>query len=775
MGQNKNFGIGMAVVAIIAVAGIALKFGTYLRFPPAKVIEPYGDGFKAYMSPAYHALYDSSLTHFQGMNYPYGDHLVFADPQPILANALQLFQHIGPGLLQATIHWTHLLMLLSILACAFLLFALFHRLGVPFWYAALAAPLLTFLSPMLARIGFHYGLAQPAAIPAVLLLLLMYQERPRWPISLGIGATVLFFSLFHFQYFGILVLGISAYFFVDFLYDPKREGLLKLIAHYSLQALLPFLLLSFWLNSGNPIEDRASKPFGFLHYRSNFAGTFTSPDQPHLQFVSKWTGDPGGLDIEARNYIGLIAGFGLWIFLVILLKSRKKALLPGHFENPAAEPFVRRIFWSGLLLYLFSTGFPFTLSDWERFTEYLGPLRQFRAIGRFSWFFFFTANIVVLTWIGRLPVKKAWMQILCLGILAAESFFFLRARDLHLDDVAGLQPGATLLEQTGINPADYQAILPIPYFHIGSDNFWVEPEGFIQQNAMVLSLQSGLPLCGVMMSRTSVGQTYRQLQLVSEPYRYPIILEDYPNTKPLLMLVDEERFRRDAPRWDHFSSAATGVRFLKDLGRLKVYAVPLSFFKASADRKREIVATQATTIPLHPRDSFLLSDSTSFIAFRTWDKDFSTFKYAGQGGFSGNIHLENTLFDEALPHRMAGERCIFSVWMYLNDDMRGTTICTLREYAPKTGEALSLVQLQVGQHARVFDSNGWALVEIPFESRSTDTHVQISFQNTEAKGPLYLDELLIRPEGVDVFRKKPNGWWKNNRFYPDPANTFNEK
>ena len=770
MGQNKNFGIGIVVVAMIAMAGIALKFGSYLRFPPAKVIEPYGDGFKAYMSPAYHALYDSSLTHFRGMNYPYGDHLVFADPQPILANTLQFFQSTGPGLIQTTIHVTHLLMLLSILACAILLFALFHRLRVPVWYAAIAAPLLTFLSPMLARIGFHYGLAQPAAIPAVLLLLLMYQERPRWPISLGIGATVLFFSLFHFQYFGILVLGISAYFFVDFLYDPKRERLLRLILHYSLQALLPFLFLSLWLESGPEIEDRASKPFGFLHYRSHFAGTFTSPDQPHLQFLSKWTGDPGNLDIEARNYIGLIAALGLWMILLTLIKSRKDTLGFDSAEHPAASPFVKRIFWSGLLLYLFSTGFPFTLPGWERFTEYLGPLRQFRAIGRFSWFFFFTANIVVLTWIGRLMVKKAWLQVLCLGILAAEAFFFLRARDLRLDDVAGLQPGATLLQQTGINPADYQAILPIPYFHIGSDNFWIEPEGFIQQNAMVLSLQSGLPLCGVMMSRTSVGQTYRQMQLVSEPYRYPIILEDYPNTKPLLMLVDEERFRLAAPRWDHFSSAATGVRFLKDLGRLKVYAVPISFFKDSVDRQREIVAAQAVALPLYPKDRLLLSDSTGFVVHRTWDKDLSAIKYSGQGGFSGNIRLENTLFDETLPNQKAGVRSVFSGWMYLNDDMRGTTICTLRDYAPKTGEVLSVVKVQAGQYAQVFDPNGWALIEIPFETRSADTHMQISFQNTDAKGPMYLDELLVRPQGVDVFQKTPEGWWKNNRFYSNAAN-----
>lgn len=765
----------MMTTAIIAVAGILLKFSAYLHFPPGKVIEPYGDGFKAYMSPAYHALYDSSLTHFQGMNYPYGDNLVFADPQPLLANTLQIFQNSGSGLLQATITWTHLLMLLSILACACLLFMLFHRLGLPVWYAALAAPLLTFLSPMLARIGFHYGLAQPAAIPAVLLLLLLYQERPRWLTSLGIAATVLFFSLFHFQYFGILILGISAYFFVDFLCNPKRERLLRLVAHYTLQALLPFALLSLWLNSGPTIQDRASKPFGFLHYRSHLSGTFASPDQPHLQYLLKLTEGAGNLDIEARNYIGLIATLGFFVVAVLSLRRSKKRLLGEVPGNAAAGPFAVRIFWSGVLLYVFSTGFPFTLPGWEPFTDYLGPLRQFRALGRFSWFFFFTTNIVVLAWIGRNFAKSIWLLIMCLGILGTEAFFFLRSKDLQLDSVAGFQPEGALLAQTGINPDDFQAILPIPYFHIGSDNFWLEPEGFVQQNAMVLSLQSGLPLCAVMMSRTSIGQTYRQLQLVGEPYRDPIILQDYPNTKPLLMLVDEERFRLTAPRWDHFSSAATGVRFLKDLGRLKVYTVPLSFFKASADRQREIVATETASLSLYPAGNLLVPDSTPSSVLRTWDARPSTLSYLGQGGFSGNIRRQNTVFDSSLPNQKGNGRYKLSVWIYLNDDMRGTTTCSLREYDPKTGAVFSLQQVPVGQYAKVFDSNGWALIEIPFQTQSARSRIHISFQNTEAKGTLYLDELLLQPEQVPVFRKIPGGWWKNNRFYPDPEARVQEK
>ena len=320
MGQKNKMVLGFAVATLLTCAGIFLKFGEYLSFPPAKVIEPYGDGFKAYMSTAYHALDDSSGSHFQGMHYPYGDHLVFSDPQPILANTLQLLGAKSPGLAQATINWTHALMLLSILACALFLFGIFVRLGIPPGYAAVAGPLVAFLSPMMARIGFHYGLAQPAAIPAILYLLLVYQERQRWVISAWIGITILFFSLFHFQYFGILVVGLSAYFLTDFLFRPQWNRLPRMALHFSLQAILPLLALSLWLSAGNGAEDRASQPFGFLYYRARVASTFAATDQPHWRHFLEYFGINASTDVEARNYIGLAAILGLLVFLGMAIR-----------------------------------------------------------------------------------------------------------------------------------------------------------------------------------------------------------------------------------------------------------------------------------------------------------------------------------------------------------------------------------------------------------------------------------------------------------------------
>jgi len=50
------------------------------------------DGAKNYYTVAYHIEHDSSYTWFNGMNYPYGEHAVYTDNQPLVSNARSSFQ-----------------------------------------------------------------------------------------------------------------------------------------------------------------------------------------------------------------------------------------------------------------------------------------------------------------------------------------------------------------------------------------------------------------------------------------------------------------------------------------------------------------------------------------------------------------------------------------------------------------------------------------------------------------------------------------------------------
>jgi hypothetical protein len=70
---------------------------------------------------------------------------------------------------------------------------------------------------------------------------------------------------------------------------------------------------------------------------------------------------------------------------------------------------------------------------------------------------------------------------------------------------------------------------------------------------------------------------------------------------------------------------------------------------------------------------------------------------------------------------------------------------------------------------RVFDPNGWALIEVPFQMNDASSRLRITFHNPKASGALLLDEILIRPEGVDVYMRKPGMVFKNNRWYATAA------
>ena len=106
-------------LSLILIMGVLL----YLRFPDmlphgeGKVIEPYGDGYKAYTVIIYHAKYDTSYTHFGGMNYPYGDHVVPAATQPILSNSLKWLKDQGWDYTDHIPDLIHYSILLSLILC----------------------------------------------------------------------------------------------------------------------------------------------------------------------------------------------------------------------------------------------------------------------------------------------------------------------------------------------------------------------------------------------------------------------------------------------------------------------------------------------------------------------------------------------------------------------------------------------------------------------------------------------------------------------------------
>ncbi|MCB0588806.1 MAG: hypothetical protein KDD06_26190 [Phaeodactylibacter sp.] len=758
---------GGIIIFILMVGLLALRFPDFFQMPNSGVIEPYGDGYKVYAVMEYHARYDTSYSHYQGMNYPYGEHVIPADAQPLLSNTIKFISRHFVDVTGYTRGILHFSLLFSILLCAFFLFRLLYRLKAPVWWAVAVAIGITWLSPQLHRMTSHYGLSHASALAVVLYFLLRLDESRSWKMSAWIAVAVFCYSMLHFYFFAILSFFISFYFLFSFLRRPRWQKIPRYAFHYSIQVLLPFTFFYFWMYYGDPVEGRTSQPWGFFVFHSIWEGTFTSLFQPHFQWVDEHLIRIERAQYEGVAYVGIVAGLGS---LVLLFRW-----LAGGFKKPMVRAggsrngYLNKIFWASVALLLFSYGYPFTIPGLEWLLDYAGPIRQFRSVGRFNWAFYYVINIIVFTELWQWAKGRNWkvgLAVLALALLYFEAYNSIYAVKIDLDKVPELEPGKRYSDIEGIDYHEFQALLTIPYYNVGSDNIWFHGEGEILPRSLTLSTQTGLATTSAMLTRTSLGQTLRQVQLILEPYRQPAILSDFPNRKPLLLMVANHQYEQQKERYEHLLE---GTQLLYETDAYRLLRLPLAAFRERIEaRERKIKNTLITdTLSLYPHGPFLSRDSNLTFTYNSFDSLRTAHYYQGGGGVQGDAESGVVAFDGPLSGQVALGWYTFSVWMNLGEDLRARSEAQILEYLPADEQEVSQQRYHVYAHLKALDKDGWGLLEFRFIPQRADSHIRFTIRNEELKGQaLYLDELLIRQEVDEIYRRTDNFLWKNNRWFP---------
>ena len=742
----------------------------WMRFPDmlpnarGKLIEPYGDGFKAYTVIIYHAKYDSSYTHFGGMNYPYGDHVVPAATQPILSNSLKWLKDHHLDLTDYIPDIVHYSMLISVMFCAFFLYLIFRRLEIPAWYSLLVATGITFLAPQFQRIASHYGLAHPEVLPLLFYLLMRYAEKPGLKYSGLVAGVVWFYAQIHFYYFAISILTISSFFFFWVVQKWDWQQIPRYLLHFSIQVLLPFLYFLWWVNGLDTVDDRPGTPWGFFYYRGLPEGTFISDQQPHLSWLRNEILHVGHVGFEAENYLGLVTVIGLGFLLFRWFRNPLRVKPVSDIAGKGR--YLNAIFYTGLVLMLYGFGLPFVISGLEWLLEYAGPFRQFRSVGRFVWVFYFVSNMVVFSWLyHRLKGKRrAWMLWMpAILILAFEAYHLAMFRDLRLNEIDRFAAGRRFTDLPDIRYDDYQGILGIPLCHIGSSQLEWEIEGFIIQNVFAMSIQTGLPAMSAMLTRTSLSQTFNQYQLVMEPYRLPALLEDLPNQKPLLVVFDVLKYEAAPERYQHLLKY---MRLVYGEDRLRLYELPVSAFAQMVkDRQEEVRDRIDSDSTLNRLDGYYYTDSVLNFVYESYDQRPDPESYWGKGAYRGIMEEENVFLDGPLPQPAKGPYSLH-VWLYIGKDRYSGTKLKWEEYLPATGESIQKQSESAFLFITLLD-NGWALLTMDFTPLRDDSYHRFMMQNKPLmRAPLLLDEVLILPSGQELFRKMEGYIWLNDRWYP---------
>ncbi|MEZ4774651.1 MAG: hypothetical protein R3D00_15805 [Bacteroidia bacterium] len=754
----------LSVAVLLGLGYLILDkaFLKILRNPNNYLLGKSQDGLKNYFTPAWYLKYDTGL-HFSGMNYPFGEHVLYTDNQPLISWLLNLIDnHIFP-LADYTVGIMNGLILGALVGCMYFLYKILRHFLMPAVYAIPVAIIIACLSPQIHRFAGHYALAYTIYIPMLWWLLIRGTTGPRpWLGFAGALLTVTLAGGVHAYYLLMGVLFTGAYMAVfAFSRRKNRSELILSLIKTGLGLLLPLVIFQTFMALTDTVGDRPDNPSGFFFYRAYWESVFL-PVQGPLWDGWHWFFKTPRPQVEGFSYVGMLATV---IGVMTILRTVRYGwqIRYDRMFWPALPGDLAVAFWAGFLILLFSMALPFR---WhlEWLLDVLTPLRQFRSLGRFAWVFFYTFTVYAAVYVYMIfrRFSQKGLRLSAISIVVTALFFWLWEAAIHIkihadvalktkgDNVlANVEPDfAKWLADAGGNPDDFQAVLPIPAFNTGSEKFVPYPpsDGTVAR-VFKLAYNLGLPIACGSMSRTSISQSEKLIQLFSGDYIEKTILADYPNRKPLLILF--ESGVKLSPGEENLMKKA--VRITPE-DRFALYRLELDSLSTRWGEVEKRFAAE--------KDSLLFADGPvhkstreSWVYFNGYDQnEHSPF---GAETLRGNESDPLWLFNDTIP---SDSRLHVSLWMRVDPKESGFPGFFYREY-DHAGNQVDYQQIATMFGQVIYKD--WMMVEYTFQPKAAGNRVEFWLKDKYPEA----ESFLIRQENTDVFREIPGQSLMYNNFY----------
>jgi hypothetical protein len=502
-------------VLIISALFICCLFPQLVFHPNDILLVGEGDGLKSYFSFYYHIQYDKSFLHFNGMNYPHGEHYLYTDGFPLIAWLVQALPFLKPN----GIGLIHLSLVLSLWLTPLFIYFLLKKFNTETWLALLGAFSLFLLQPQFPRLFSHLSLAYSLFFPLSWYILIRYKEEKaslKWN-SISI-VNQLFWYFMH-PYLGFII---TLFYGLDWLFHQfNRSSSLKERLFDLFPILTPVVFMQLFLKLTDPVTDRPVNPYGFFEYQAHWKSIFLPPSgsihrwlEPYMAFIEvRW---------EGQSYIGYLSILMLIIGMIMVIpfvQNRFRSI--GTMHRSLLYAFI-----GASILLVLSFGFPFNGNPtWLNFVPFL---KQFRALGRFSWPFYYVAGVMGFVLLSHLYRRFSKSKKSHSYITAGVIFLFISVQFIESWNLRSFPESFTpnlfqaknlnreqkqLIESSKKGRANYQAILPLPWFHVGSETFGKEASSETLLSSFLISAHTGIPIHAVMMGRTSKKQTMDYFRL----------------------------------------------------------------------------------------------------------------------------------------------------------------------------------------------------------------------------------------------------------------------
>ncbi len=556
------------ILNLLIITQICLIFATFHAFifnPKAYLFQSGYDGIKNYFTYQSYIQQDKAENMFihANMNYPYKEYIFYTDNTPALAVPIRFFPQYVFDIQEFVIPIYHYWLFLGILFSTFLLYKILKRgITQPFilFVASLTLP---WLDIQLLRLGIgHLNLSCSWVWLGIMLLCIKWEESDyKNYYSLLIAIYLYIVSFIHLYYLPIAMLFVAMLigFKTLFAFRKKKAwfGAISMGLGVGLGAISVLATIQI-IDKYYAFRSKLPMGYEWDHFKLKIAALVTPFHFNLIPFV--WKTDDH-LEYENWGYLGSFALYGGTILLLLGLFFICKNIIQKKWttEIPIFTQWLIAIFMSSILCASIALGKEFRFHDTEKILhtnyfslfyyldKYVPTIAQFRCLGRFSWVLFWGANITfIAVWqavYDKISGKSKYILLLLSLFLLIDMYDRVAfSEKTHVESPFSAEKMTEIKAVfAGIDLQKYQAILPIPYYHVGSElmPFTVDPNEYLCTSSMQASLLTKLPLMANKQSRTATYQAQQLLKIFTDGKLSDTLLNQL-NNKPVLALVNRK-------------------------------------------------------------------------------------------------------------------------------------------------------------------------------------------------------------------------------------------
>ncbi len=365
-------------------------------------------------------------------------------------------------------------------------------------------------------------------------------------------------------------------------------------------------------------------------------------------------------------------------------------------------------------------------------------------------------RVFALSIAGRRFIAGYALLIAALGVWGYEAKGYVHfSRQLSRDGLThydyifsrNAQSWPSFLQDNHINPTDFQAIIVLPFFEIGTEKLWLSDPTWLITVGSMASLQLHLPMVDAQMSRTSWSVAMKQVKIAGGPYTEKPMLADITNTKPFLLL-HYERMPLN-PDQQYLLQSST---YIGHCGLCQVYACYPARIAANDKMNADSIAR---IIPIMQHgDTIIANDGAVFL--NHYGEDRGHPHIFGDGGgpviqnedsVICNIPVTTAPKDSALYE--------FSCWFLESSRDFKMPVITLQSLND-AGKIVASTDVRADQST---DNRGlWFRASGYFYVHSDVKNIQCVLDNKLTHTYLGMDELQLRPAGTLVISRDFREW-----------------